>query len=181
MKCFSDIYFVIGQIISILALIISAVIAQFKNVKHILLGEIAANLTVALSFVFLGGLSGAWICIVAALQSLVIYFVNKAEWTSQKKNLLSVLFAFIYIIGTAFVYQGWADIVSCTCSLLYILAIIQTDSKKYRWFMAANSSLWVIYDINTAAYVNIITHGILLVSIIFAMLRIDRNRKSSAG
>ena len=172
----SDYHFMIGQIISVIALLISVIIAQFKNVKHILLGEIASNLAVAFSFVFLGGLSGAWICIVAALQSLVIYFVNKVDWTLRRKNLLSALFAFIYIIGTVVVYQGWADLVSCACSLLYILAIIQTDSKKYRWFMAANSFLWVIYDINTAAYVNIITHGILLVSILFAMVRLDREK-----
>ncbi len=96
----SDYHFMIGQIISVIALLISVIIAQFKNVKHILLGEIASNLAVAFSFVFLGGLSGAWICIVAALQSLVIYFVNKVDWTLRRKNLLSALFAFIYIIGT---------------------------------------------------------------------------------
>ena len=168
--------FIIGQVISILALLISVIIVQFKNIKHILLGEIASNLAIAFSFVFLGGLSGAWICIVAALQSLAIYFVNKANWRQYGKTLLSVLFAFIYIIGTIVVYQGWADLVSCACSLLYILAIVQTDSKKYRWFMTANSFLWVIYDINTAAYVNIITHGILLFSLIIAMLRLDRKK-----
>lgn len=170
--------FIIGQIISFLALIIAVVIAQFKNVKHILLGQIASNLAVAVSFCFLGGMSGAWICIVAAVQTLIIYFANKHNLAKKKKDILSVLFAFAYIIGTAFVYQSWADIVSCACSLLYILAIIQTDTRKYRWFMAANSLLWIIYDINTAAYVNIITHGMLLVSLIIAMIRLDRKNAS---
>lgn len=166
--------FIIGQIISVITLIIAIVIAQFKNVKHILIGEIAANLSTALSFVFLGGISGAWICIVAAVQTIIIYFSNKNNLEQSKRNLLTILFAIIYIAGTIVVYQGWADIVSCTCAILYILAIVQTQSKKYRWFMALNSLLWVIYDINTGAYVNIITHGMVLVSLVIAMIRLDR-------
>lgn len=169
--------FIIGQIISFLALIISIVIAQFNNVKHILLGEIASNLAVALSFAFLGGMSGAWICIVAAVQTIIIYFANKHNLEQRKKNLLTLLFAAAYVAGTILVYQGWADIVSCACSLLYILAVIQTDTRKYRWFMASNSFLWVIYDFHTAAYVNIITHGMVLVSLVIAMARLDWKKK----
>lgn len=165
--------FIIGQIISIVALIIAVVIAQFKDVKHILIGEIVSNLSVALSFVFLGGLSGAWICIVAAIQTLIIYFANKHNLAQNKRNILTIVFAIAYVVGTIIVYQGWSDIISCACALLYIMAIIQTDSAKYRWFMAANSLLWVIYDFNAAAYVNIVTHGMLLVSLIVAKIRLD--------
>ena len=80
--------FIIGQIISIAALIISVVIAQFKDVKHVLLGEIAANLAVALSFVFLGGMSGAWICIVATAQTIIIFWANKCELAAKKRKIL---------------------------------------------------------------------------------------------
>ncbi len=166
--------FIIGQIISIVALIISVVIAQFKDVKYVLLGEIAANLAVALSFVFLGGMSGAWICIVATAQTIIIFWANKYELAAEKRKILMVVFAVIYMAGTAVIYKGWSDVVSCTCALLYVAAIVQTETKKYRWFMVANSLLWIIYDFNTAAYVNIITHGMLLISLLIAMVRLDR-------
>lgn len=168
--------FIIGQIISIIALIISVVIAQFKNVKHVLLGEIASNLAVALSFVFLGGMSGAWICIVAVVQTIIIYWANKCELETKKRKILMVVFAIAYVAGTVVVYKGWSDVVSCACALLYVMAIIQTEAKKYRWFMMANSFLWIIYDFNTAAYVNIITHGIVLISLLIAMVRLDRKK-----
>ena len=170
--------FIIAQIISIIALIISIVIVQFKDVKHILLGEIASNLTIALSFAFLGGLSGAWICIVASIQTLIIYFANKHNVEPKKKDILTISFAVVYIIGTIIVYQNWGDIVSCACSLLYIMAIIQTKPQKYRFYMSANSILWIIYDILTAAYVNIITHGLLLISLFIAMFLAQKKEQN---
>lgn len=165
--------FIIGQIISVITLLLSVVIAQFKDVKHILIGEIVSNLLVALSYVFLGGLSGAWICIVAAVQTLIIYFANQHNLEQKKRNILTAIFAIAYVVGTVIVYRGWGDIVSCTCAFLYVLAIMQTDTGKYRWFMAGNSFLWVIYDFTTAAYVNVITHGSVLISVIIAKIRLD--------
>lgn len=165
--------FIIGQIISVAALIIAVVIAQFKDVKHILIGEIVSNLSVALSYVFLGGMSGAWICIVAAVQTLIIYYANKHNLEQKKRNILTAVFAAAYVIGTIIVYQGWGDIVSCACALLYVMAIIQTDTAKYRWFMAANSFMWIIYDFTTLAFVNVITHGSVLISVIIAKIRLD--------
>jgi len=38
---------------------------------------IAVVFAVAFSFVFLGGVSGAWSSSVAAIQTLIIYFANK--------------------------------------------------------------------------------------------------------
>ena len=168
--------FIIGQIISVIALIISVVIVQFKEVKHILLGEIASNLSVALSFLFLGGMSGAWICIVAAVQSVIIYFLNKYNASNVIRNILTGVFALVYIAGTMLVYQSWIDIISCVCAMLYLMAILQKDGARYRWYMTANSLLWVIYDVMTLAFVNVITHGMLLVSLVIAMLRLDRKK-----
>ncbi len=171
--------FIIGQFFSLVSLGVSIVIVQFKNVKYVLLGEILCNFTIALSYVFLGGLSGAWICIVGGVQALIIYLANKHDLAKGKRNILTVLFAAAYVIGTVVVYRGWSDILSCACALLYIMAIIQTDSAKYRRFMAANSCLWIIYDFAVLAYVNIITHGMLLVSLIVAMIRLDRKTKGN--
>lgn len=170
--------FVIGQVISAVALVISVVIVQFKDVRKILAGEIASNLAVAVSFAFLGGASGAWICIVAAVQTLVIFLLKAKPEDKRRDTFFALLFAVIYVIGTAFVYKGWEDIVSCTCAILYVGAILQTDAKKYRWFMAFNSGLWIFYDIVTHAYVNVITHGMLLISLIIAMVRYADKKKA---
>lgn len=169
--------FIIGQIISFAALIIASVSAQFKNIKYVLIGGILSNASVALSFIFLRGESGAWICIVGAVQTLIIYIANKYQITPKWKNVLTVVFVIIYISGTAVVYRGWNDVVSCVAAMLYVMAISQNNTKKYRAFMLANSSLWIVYDITVLAFVNIITHGMEFVSLIIAVIRMDIKRK----
>lgn len=167
----------IGQIVSIIALVFSVSSVQFKDVKHVLIGQILANLSTSLSFWFLGGLSGAWICIVAAVQTLIMYIANKKGISVKSRNILLAFFLAAYIVGTILVYQSWADIVSCTCSLLFVMSIVQTDTRIFRMFISANSFLWIVYDLSTGAYINAVTHTILLGSLVLAMIRLDRKKK----
>lgn len=169
--------FIIGQIISVFSLVISLVITQFKNVKYVLLGEIAANITIALSYIFLGGLSGGWVCIVATIQTIIVYLANTQDIPESKRRLLPLVFAAVYMASTIIVYQSWRDIISCSCAILYILAIIQKSTKKYRQFMVTNSLMWILYDISTNAYVNLLTHGLMLVSLFIAIIRLDRKNE----
>jgi len=168
----------IGQGISILVLIGAVVIAQLKNLRHILLGEVLLNVLTALSFLFLGGLSGAWICIAAAVQTVLLYQIDQGKCQKLSKKTLTVLFCFIYILGTALVYRGWNDIVSCLCAILYSLAVAQKNAGNLRWYMIANSTLWLIYDLTVFAVVNIITHAMSLISLITAKIRLDRKPKT---
>lgn len=171
-------FFILGQVMSVLAFFMCLIIAQFKEVKFILLGEITANLFTALSYLFLGGNSGAWVCIVATLQTFIVYVLNKHEVSEGVRNKVTLLFGIIYIVGTIIVFQGWADIVCCVCAMLYIMAITQQQGSKYRLYMAGNCFLWVVYDIYTFAFVNLITHGTKLISLIIAMIRLDKKKRN---
>lgn len=171
--------FIIGQIFSVVSLVLAVVGVQFKKVKHVLLGSMSSNIATALSYAFLGGLSGAWICIVGAVQTLIMFLANKYEMKQKMRNVLTIVFAVVYVTGTIVVYQGWDDIVACACAVLYILAIVQKDTATYRKFLSANTCLWIVYDVAVMAYVNIITHGIMLGSLIIAMIRLDRENKKA--
>lgn len=167
----------IAQIISIVALVCSVISVQFKEVKQVLIGQIVANFTISLSFLFHGGLSGAWICIVATVQTLIMYLANKRGITDKARNILLAFFLAAYVAGTAVVYQGWPDLISCTCSLLFVLSIVQKDTRIFRMILCANSTLWVVYDISVGAYINAVTHALILGSLIFAMIRLDRKKE----
>ena len=171
--------FIIGQIFSAVALIIAVVGVQFKKVHQVLLGSMSSNIATALSYGFLGGLYGEWIFIVGAVQTLIIYLTNKYDLEKKKRTLLTILFLAVYVVGTVVVYQSWDDIIACACAVLYMMAIVQKNTAKYRKFLAANTCLWIVYDIAVMAYVNIITHGVMLSSLVIAMIRLDRENKNS--
>lgn len=173
-----DPLFIIAQAVGVLTTVVAVATFQFKDKRHILLGNVASNLLVALQYALLGGLSGAWICIVAAVQTVVMYFVDKKPDAKKLRMCLLILFCAMYIAGTCIVYQGWGDILTCVCALIYVLAILQKDSKGFRRCILVNASLWIVYDIYTLAFSGILTHGLELVSILVAMVRLDFRRKT---
>lgn len=171
--------FIIAQWLGIITTIVALLSVQFKSVESILIGQIVSNVLVALSYWLLGGMSGAWICILAAVQTVIIYFLDKLDIKNKnrKKRVLLLLFVMGYVVGTMAVYKDWRDVVSGVCAILFVLAIIQTESAKLRIIMMLNAMLWVIYDYKTEAYTNILTHGLELLSILIAMIRLDRGEQ----
>ena len=105
---------------------------------------------------------------------------GKKDKKSDAKKLrlcLLILFCAMYIVGTCIVYQGWGDILTCVCALFYVLAILQKDSKGFRRYILVNASVWIVYDIYTLAFSGMLTHGLALVSILVAMVRLDFRKK----
>lgn len=169
--------YIISQVISFVVWGINIAIAQMKDVKYVLLGEVIGNLLLGLSYTMLGGLSGGWVCLVAAVQTIILFFTNNKDISSKAKNVLLIVFAAIYVIGTVVVYQGWGDIISCACAIVYVLAIMQTDTAKYRKYKVLNSFLWTIYDIKIAAFASLLMHGSILISLVVGMIRLDRKQE----
>lgn len=177
-------FFVIAQIMGIFSTVSAIFCVQAKTAGGILLGQILANGFSGISYGLLGSLSGAWICILAAVQSILVSFMNRMIPEKRKKWILvsSVLFSALYIAGGIAAYAQWPDILSCICALLFVVTIIQQDAGKMRNVMLVSMTLWVIFDIAMGAYTNIITHASTIVSILTAKIRLDRKAdKKSAG
>lgn len=168
--------FIIAQIVGILVGIISLGCVQFKDERILLWGQFLGNALLALNLGLLGSLSGAWICILASIQTLIIYYINKKCGGSAHRNkiIVSAIFAAAYLIGTIITYRVWSDIIVCICAFLYTLTIFQKNSGKMRSILIVNMCLWVFYDFMVGAYTNILSHGATLLSAITAKLRLDR-------
>lgn len=169
--------FFIAQLMGIFSTFAAILCVQARSAAGILVGQILANVFSGLSYGLLGSLGGAWICIVAALHSVVISFVNKLQPDKRKKAVavISVVFTLIYLVGSVLSYSRWTDIISGICALLFVVTIAQQEACKMRNVMLVSMSLWVIFDIAVGAYTNVITHGSTIASILGAKLRLDRS------
>ncbi len=169
-----------AQIVGLVTTVVALVSVQFKDEKIILLGEIIANFLSALSFGLLGGLSGAWVCVLAAFQSTILFVLNKSKSPKRKKwkYIVSAVFAVAYIIGNIITYSIWQDIIVCICALIYTYAVMQDTSKNMRTIIGLNMILWIIYDLIIGAYTTMITHILSALSIVTAKFRLDRKKKA---
>ena len=166
----------IAQILGIFSTVAAILCVQARSAGGVLLGQILANGFSGLSYGLLGSLSGAWVCILASVHSVLISFVRKLDAARSKKWILgiSIVFAIAYVVGSVVTYTRWPDAISCICALLFVLTIAQEDASKMRNVMLVSMSLWVFFDISVGAYTNIITHASTIVSIITAKMRLDK-------
>ncbi len=165
--------FYIAQGVGILSIGVSILLQQLKSVKHILIGNVAINLLGMLNYLLLGGLSGAWICVAASVQAVVIFFLNRSENGKNLRKWLMLLFCAIYIVGTWIVYQDIGDLFSCVGALIYVASILQTNSMKYRFLSVPNAIVWIVYDIFTMAYTHLLSQTLKLCSAVIGILRLD--------
>ncbi len=164
--------FVIAQAIGPVTTVLSVLSAQMKNITAILMTELLANLLIALSYILLGGLSGSYICLIACVQALVSFIYAKKK--TEVPKIVTGVFILCFLASSVISYKTPMDILPAICAVAFALSLSQSSAKGYRIFMTINTVLWIIYDISISAWGMIITHGLLLVSLIIAMIRQDK-------
>lgn len=162
--------------ISLAALILEIVIYQFKEMKAIVIGQCVSNFLILLTYALSDGLSGAAVCAVATVHTLLIYLL----YQKKSKDIpvwFALAFVVVYLVCSAFTYKGVIDIIPAAAAALFAVSVVQTKSWKYRIIILVNSLLWIAYDIIISAPVPMmVTHSIAVVSVIVGMIRLDAGR-----
>lgn len=163
--------FILAQIFGILIIVANALSMQMKKKQQILIMFILANLFSTINFVLLQSYSGAIICFVAIIQTMINYFFDKKKKKLPKWLISSYIIAFI--LCGLITYQTYLDILPILCSILYTTTIIQTREKNIRRITLINAILWLVYDFAAMAYTAGISDMVILISTLVGMYRFD--------
>ncbi len=173
-KMDTEVAFYLAQGISVLTGIIAIIMMQLKNMKTILLFQIIVNLTASLNYLLLGGDSGAFISLLAIIQSIVMFVYN----TNKKKPHMAVIVAF----ATAYVGISVYNIVSsgeivgilpALAAICFCISLVQEKPSVFRIWGVLNPSFWLAYDLMTRSYVMFFVHLGIVISTVVAMIRLD--------
>lgn len=170
-----DLTFFIAQAFGIVACVFSVISMLSKNITGALIYQMLANIAIAINFALVDGISGGVVCIIGTVQTLVMFLMRKRE--IEPKNWLLFVFLAAYIIASVIMFAKWFDILSAVAAVTFAVAVFQKNTSAYRAIMLVNSCLWIVFDFCAGAYTAIITHGIILVSIIVGMIGIDSKKK----
>lgn len=172
--------FYIAQAISVLNALTAVLIMQCKNMKIILIGHIATNLLTASTYFLLDSFSGAGICVIAIVQTVIMFFYNR----KNVKPHIPVILGFIvlYIGCSVLYYKSPIDILSALAAVTFAISVTQEKPSVSRFWYLFNPLLWMVYDIYAKAYVNFVMHTAIFISTFWAMIRVDRifDRKNKA-
>ena len=175
--------FIIAQAISVLTTAFAVLSMQFKSMKHVLICQLICNLLCSTTYVLLGAYSGSLICLIAIVQCLVVFFYNKKR--IQPHIAVILVFIALYIAASAILFQSFADVFSAMGAVFFAIGMTQKSSAAARRWYIANPVCWILYDIFALAYGNILTHGIIFISTLIAIIRLDlpnyRAKKKEIG
>ncbi len=171
---------ILAYILSVAGLVamISASLVKGERMKTILFLVFCGNALVGTSYLIDGsGINGAAALYLGALQTLINYFFN-----SKNKPLPKWLIA-IYAVAIITLNIWVAGCVTplgvlvIVASLTFIFCIGQSEGAGYRFWTIVNMLLWCLYDTLAGVYSALVSHGLLLVFTVGAMLWHDRKKE----
>lgn len=173
--------FWIAQGISFVTALAAILALQLKNMKGILTCQIAANILSASTYLLLGGLSGAGMGFIAAVQAIIIFVLKQKN--IEPRFWMSLVFIAMFVGYLAWSYRSPIDLLPMGAAVFYSLSISQKNPTLYRIYGTVNPTFWLAYDVFTLAYVNFFVHLGILLSGLVGLIRIDilGRRKGKAG
>lgn len=149
-----------------------------KKMKTILILNCTGNILVGCNYLFTQSYSGFSICMVAALGVLVNF-----TFTSKEKKIpiwIIALHAAAFLCVNLLTFSAWYDLFALIASMLFVVSVAQSSAKFYRVLFISNSLVWIFYDFLAGAYANLLTHVILAIGTMGAILYRDVVKKDSA-
>ncbi len=145
---------------------------QFRNMKYVLLFQIAANVLLAVQYIVQGSFVAFMSAFIAVTQMTVSVILNmKGKRFSLS---LCLAFALAYLVSSIVFYTSPWDIMTFIAMMFFCVSVIQTESFVYRAALMVNILLWLIYDIVKAPSA-VFMHGSLMIFTAAAIIRLDRN------
>ncbi|MBE6884168.1 MAG: YgjV family protein [Ruminococcaceae bacterium] len=147
-----------------------------KKMKNVIIFSFLGNFLISVSYVIVGGYSGALICFLACLQLIVNYcYTSKGK----KVPLAAIIgHALSFTVVNIITLKAWYDVVTLIAALVFVLSMSRSNAKYYRMLFVLNSTLWIIYDILAGAYGNLFTHVVLFLAAVISVLVRNRKKKN---
>lgn len=165
---------IIGQILGIIAPIITFVSYQVNSKKKLLILQTVATLSTCLSYMFLGATSGFALNIVCIIRNIAFFFQD----SRSKTNLISACILAAVMGGLGFL--SWEGPIS----LLVIFALAANtifmsfgNAQLLRKSVICTSSMILIYNIFVFSLGGIFNESVAIVASIIGIITFVRNNK----
>lgn len=140
-----------------------------KSTKQILLMQTISFLFKSVHYYLLGGISGFVTSFISMLRNLIFYRI-------KENYIFTIIFILIYIVIGIVTYNSFYSFLPAIATIVYTL-IINYDNPKYlRLGMLFTSITWLIYNVYIISYSGIIIQIIMIVTNIFAILKLDKKK-----
>ena len=159
--------FVVAQICGLLAFLIQAAAWQLKKPRVIIFLHVPINVLWTIQFYLLGAFVGCFQSIACGVKE---FFLS----TARAKYVPYIIFSYImasFIVVINF-FGVWYDVLPFVGTFIVNIAMLQRDNRA----LIARASIacalcWLVYNLNTAAYVTMTCDCFFIIAVMVGMAR----------
>ena len=147
-----------------------------KNMKLILFFLVCANLSYALSYLAAGkGINGSAANFLGTVIAAV-NFIFESKGNPIPKWLVGIYFAVAIVLQLLVAPISYETAIILAAVMAFLMCVLQPNGKLYRVWAMLNILLWVLYDIVTKSYSQLLVHSLSVITIVVGMILHDRKK-----
>ena len=166
---------IIGQILGIVATIITAISYQVNNKRGLLAVQSAATLSTCLGYLFLGAMSGFALNIVCLVRNGVFFFFDKNR-KGMAYRIAAVLLAICMVVLGALSWQGWISLMIIVALALNTLFMAFGTPQRLRQSVCFTSALVLAYNVCVFSIGGIMNEALAIISSIVGIFRYRKEK-----
>lgn len=164
---------VVGQVLSIIGMVLTIASFQMKTRKQIILVQTAGSVFFLLSYLLLESWSAVYLNVVFLIRNIVFYFGKEKKW-SQHRAWLVVLLCAVVIAGSVG-FRSWLDVLPIIGSVFGTVAMYMKNENMLRLLKLGDSPCWLIYNCTVPSTGGIICEIFNIISIVVGLIRYKKD------
>lgn len=166
---------ILGQIIGILATVITALSYQMNTKKSLLLTQSLATACTCISYLFLGASSGFALNIVCLVRNGCFYYLKEGQ---KPIYISTAILATAMVVLGAFSWQGPISLLMIIALAVNTVFLSLGKPQILRYSILLTSSMILIYNIYVFTIGGMLNESIAIFSSLIGIIRFRRGRES---
>jgi uncharacterized membrane protein len=172
-RCYGNVAYIIGQILSILAVVVGFIAFQMKTPKKMLALQIATGLIFSAHYLLIGAMTASVLNLISAIKYVCYYIRDKR----QKKTLFApIFFTVLVIISSILTWDSWWSMFIMVGLVINTVSFAIPNAQLIRKLNLIKSPLCLIYNIAVLSIGGIFYESFTLISSIIGII-INREKQ----
>lgn len=164
---------IIGQIISVIAVVITFITYQMKSSRQIFIANAVATGVSCIAYAMLGGITALGLNVMCIVRNICYMYKDRNKYCSV---ILPALLALVMAVMSAFLWEGYHSVFFVVGITLNTLAMGYCNARNLRRSILLTSGLILIYNLFVPSVGGAINEVVAITSSCIGLVR-HRQRK----
>jgi len=172
-----ELFYMIGQLLSIVAVILGFISYQMKTSRGILFFQIATALVFAVHYLLIDAFSAVVLNLLSAVACIFYYFRDKR---GNKGLAIPVIFITLTVVMGLATWEGFHSVLIITGLAAGSMGLCLQDAQKARISILIKSPLCLLYNVIVISSGGMIYESVTLISSILGIIKYRNGKEKSA-